>query len=141
MVKLTAKAAAALTKSLIALVGSGWAVLVLFLIIIAVAALLTSPFGILFSDENKDAEVTPVSVVIQEVNEEYNQRIDDIKNENTCDTLDVQYVGTGGSRGNIWIDILAVFAVKTALTDDGMDVFTIDQTRVGLIREVFWDMT
>jgi hypothetical protein len=141
MAKLTVKAAAALTKSLIALVGSGGAVLALFLIIIAVAALFASPFGLLFSDENKDAEVTPVSVVIQEVNEEYNQRIEDIKNDNTWDTLDVQYVGTGGSRGNIWIDILSVFAVKTALTDDGMDVITIDQTRVDLIREVFWDMT
>ncbi|TEB16212.1 Murein DD-endopeptidase MepM [Pelotomaculum sp. FP] len=141
MMKLTIKAAAALTKGLIALVGSGGAVLALFLIIIAVAALFASPFGLLFSDENKDAEVTPVSVVIQEVNEEYNQRIEDIKNDNTWDTLDVQYVGTGGSRGNIWIDILAVFAVKTALTDEGMDVFTIDQTRIDLIREVFWDMT
>lgn len=141
MAKLTVKAAAALTKSLIALVGSGGAVLALFLIIIAVAALFASPFGLLFSDENKDAGVTPVSIVIQEINEEYNQRIEDIKNDNTWDTLDVQYVGTGGSRGNIWIDILAVFAVKTALTDDGMDVVTIDQTRVDLIREVFWDMT
>lgn len=141
MAKLTVKAAAVLTKGLIALVGSGGAVLALFLIIIAVAALLSSPFGLLFSDENKDAEVTPVSVVIQEVNEEYNQQIEEIKNDNTWDTLDVQYIGTGGSRGNIWIDILAVFAVKTALAEDGMDVVTIDQTRVDLIREVFWDMT
>ncbi|NPV89660.1 MAG: M23 family metallopeptidase [Firmicutes bacterium] len=141
MVKLTVKAAAALTKGLIALVGTGGAVLALFLIIIAVAALLASPFGILFSDENKDTEVTPISVVIQEVNEEYNQRIEEIKNDNTWDTLDVRYIGTGGSRGNIWIDILCVFAVKTALTDDGMDVVTIDQTRVDLIREVFWDVT
>ncbi|WP_207642060.1 M23 family metallopeptidase [Syntrophomonas zehnderi] len=83
----------------------------------------------------------PISRVVQEVNEEYNQRIEDIKNDNTWDTLDVQYIGTGGSRGNIWIDILAVFAVKTALTDDGMDVATIDQTRIDLIQEVFWDMT
>ncbi len=141
MAKLTVKAAAALVNGLIALVGGGEAVLALFLIIIAVAALFVSPFGLLFSDENKDVEVTPVSVVIQEVNEEYNQRIGDIKNDNTWDTLDVRYVGTGGSRGNIWIDILAVFAVKTALTDDGMDVVTIDQIRVDLIREVFWDMT
>ena len=141
MAKLTVKAAAALVNGLIALVGAGGAVLALFLIIIAVAALFASPFGLLFSDENKDAEVTPVSVVIQEVNEEYNQRIEEIKNDNTWDTLDVQYVGTGGSRGNIWIDILSVFAVKTALTDEGMDVVTIDQTRVDLIREVFWDMT
>jgi murein DD-endopeptidase MepM/ murein hydrolase activator NlpD len=141
MMKLTLKAAAVLTKGLIALTGSSGAVLALFLIIIAVAALLSSPFGLLFSDENKDAGVTPVSTVIQEVNEEYNQRIEEIKNDNTWDTLNVQYVGTGGSRGNIWIDILAVFAVKTALTEDGMDVVTIDQTRVDLIREVFWDMT
>ena len=141
MVKLTVKAAAALAKGLAALVGTGGAVLILFLIIIAVAALLSSPFGILFSDENKDAAVTPVSVVIQEVNEEYNQQIEDIKNDNTWDTLDVRYTGTGGTRGNIWIDVLTVFAVKTALADDGMDVATIDQTRINLIREVFWDMT
>ncbi|SFH31408.1 Peptidase family M23 [Desulfotomaculum arcticum] len=141
MAKLTVKAAAVLIKGLIALVGAGWAVLVLLLIAIAVAALLESPFGLLFSDENKDAEATPVSIVIQEINEEYNQRIEDIKNDNTWDTLDVEYVGTGGSRGNIWIDILATFAVKTALTDKGMDVFTIDQARADLIREVFWDMT
>ncbi len=141
MAKLAVKAAAVLTKGLIALAGSGGAVLALFLIIIAVATLLSSPFGLLFSDENKDAGVMPISIVIQEVNEEYNQRIEDIKNDNTWDTLDVQYVGTGGSRGNIWIDILAVFAVKTALTDEGMDVVIIDQTRVDLIREVFWDMT
>lgn len=141
MAKLTVKAAAGLTKGLIALVGAGGTALVLLLIIIAVAALLASPFGLLFSDENQDSDVTPVSVVIQEVNEEYNQRIEDIKNDNTWDTLDVRYVGTGGSRGNIWIDILAVFAVKTALTDEGMDVFTIDQARADLIREVFWDMT
>jgi len=141
MAKLTVKAAAVLTKGLIALAGAGGTVLALFLIIIAVAALLSSPFGLLFSDENQDAGVTPVSVVIQEVNEEYSQRIEDIKNDNTWDTLDVQYVGTGGSRGNIWIDILAAFAVKTSLTDEGMDVATIDQTRVDLIREVFWDMT
>jgi len=141
MAKLTVKAAAGLIKGLIALVGSGGAALALLLIIIAVAALLASPFGLLFSDENQGADVTPVSVVIQEVNEEYNQRIEDIKNDNTWDTLDVRYVGTGGSRGNIWIDILAVFAVRTALTEDGMDVFTIDQARADLIREVFWDMT
>ena len=141
MVKLTVKAAAALVRGLAALVGTGGAVLALFLIIIAVAALLASPFGILFSDENKDAEVMPISNVVQEVNEEYNQQIEDIKNGNTWDTLDVRYIGTGGSRGNIWIDILAVFIVKTAMTGDGMDVVTIDQTRVNLIREVFWDMT
>ncbi|WP_205079460.1 peptidoglycan DD-metalloendopeptidase family protein [Pelotomaculum sp. FP] len=141
MAKLTVKAVAALVNGLITLVGAGGAVLGLFLIIITVAALFASPFGLLFSDENKDAEVTPVSVVVQEVNEEYNQRIEEIKNDNTWDTLDVQYVGTGGSRGNIWIDILSVFAVKTALTDEGMDVVTIDQTRIDLIREVFWDMT
>lgn len=141
MVKLTVKAAAALAKGLAALVGTGGAVLILFLIIIAVAALLSSPFGILFSNENKDAAVTPVSVVIQEVNEEYNQQIEDIKNDNTWDTLDVRYTGIGGTRGNIWIDILAVFAVKTALAENGMDVVTIDQARIDLIREVFWDMT
>lgn len=85
--------------------------------------------------------VKAAAALTKGLNEEYNQQIEDIKNDNTWDTLDVQYIGTGGSRGNIWIDLLAVFAVKTALTDDGMDVFTIDHIRADLIREVFWDMT
>jgi len=143
MVKLTVKVAAALVKGLVALVGTGGAVLVLFLIIIAVAALVSSPFGIFFSDENKDAEVTPISNVVQEVNAEFAARIEDIKAGNDdVDSVEIHYSGSADNiRVDNWMDVVAVFAVKTAMDEEsGMDVATIDTTRIDLIKSVFWDM-
>jgi len=139
--KLIVKAVAEAVKGILALLSALGPFLVIVIFVCAIAALISSPFGLFFSGQDTGADITPVAVVIQEVNEEYNQRIEGIKDSHAYDTLDVQYIGSGGSRGNIWIDILAVFAVKTALDDDGMDVVTIDQTRAGLIRDVFWDMT
>ncbi|MCB8818593.1 hypothetical protein [Desulfosporosinus shakirovi] len=143
MVKLTVKAAAALAKGLAALVGTGSAVLVLFLIIIAVAALVSSPFGIFFSSENKDPEVTPISNVVQEVNTEFAARIENIKADH--DDVDSVVIHHSGSADNIrvdnWMDVVAVFAVKTAMDQEsGMDVAAIDMTRINLIKSVFWDM-
>ena len=40
-----------------------------------------------------------------------------------------------------WRQVLAVFACKTAGTDDGVDVTVLDPDRVERLRAVFWDMT
>lgn len=141
--KLVVKAAAALVKGLAALVGAGGAVLVLFLIVAAVAALIASPFGIFFSDEDKSADVTPISNVVQEVNVEFNQQIEDIKQAHSyVDSVEIHYPGSADNiRVDNWMDVVAVFAVKTATdTENGMDVVTIDTTRIDLIKAVFWDM-
>ena len=143
MVKLTVKATAALVKGLAALVGTGGAILVLFLIIISVAALVSSPFGIFFSGENNDAEVTPISNVVQEVNIELAARIEDIKTSNSyVDSVEIHYSGSADNiRVDNWMDVVAVFAVKTTTDiENGTDVATIDTTRVDLIKSVFWDM-
>ncbi len=143
MVKLTVKATAAMAKGLVALVGTGGTVLVLFLIIIAVAALVSSPFGIFFSGENKDAEVTPISSVVQEVNTEFADKIEKIKSDHSnVDSVEINYAGSAdNTRVDNWMDVTAVFAVKTAMDkENGMDVATIDTTRIDLIKSVFWDM-
>lgn len=143
MVKLTAKAAATMVKGLVALVGTGGAVLALFLIIFAVAALVSSPFGIFFSGENKDVEVTPISNVVQEVNAEFAARIEKIKSDyNNVDSVEINYVGSAdNTQVDNWMDVTAVFAVKTTMDkENGMDVATIDTTRIDLIKSVFWDM-
>ena len=143
MVKLAVKATAALVKGLIALVGTGGAVLSLFLVIIAVAALVASPFGIFFSDENKDTDVSPISSVVQEINAEFDSNIEDIKEAHDyVDSVEIHYSGSSDNiRVNNWVDVIAVFAVKTSMDkENGMDVATIDTTRIGLIKSVFWDM-
>lgn len=141
--KLVVKAAAALVKGLVALVGAGGTVLVLFLIVAAVAALIASPFGVFFSGEDKSADVTPISNVVQEVNAEFNQRIEDIKQAHSyVDSVEIYYPGSADNiRVDNWMDVVTVFAVKTAMdTESGMDVVTIDTTRIDLMKAVFWDM-
>ncbi|MBS4026639.1 MAG: hypothetical protein KGZ96_13375 [Clostridia bacterium] len=139
MLTLTVKVTAVLVKGLVALMGIGGAVLALLLIVIAASALVSSPFGIFFSSENKDAEVTPISNVIQVVNAELIARIEDIKvDHDYVDSVETHYPGIWVDN---WIDVVAVFAVKTAMDEEsGMDVATIDTTRVDLIKSVFWDM-
>lgn len=140
--KLTVKAAAAIVRGLLALAGIGGPGLVLVVIVIAAAALIASPFGILFSGDNTDSGVQSVSGVVQQVDTEFNQKISEIEQSNPHDSVNIQYVGSAdNTRVDNWLDVLAVFAVKTATnSQDAMDVATLDTTRVGLLKDVFWDM-
>lgn len=140
--KLTAKAAAAIVRGILALAGIGGPGLVLIVIVIAAAALIASPFGILFSGDNTDSGVQSVSSVVQQVDVEFNQKISDIEQSNPHDNVNIQYVGSAdNTRVDNWLDVLAVFSVKTAMnSQDARDVTTIDTTRVGLLKGVFWDM-
>ena len=55
--------------------GGGAVVLVLLLTVILVAAIVASPFGILFSNESREAGVVPISAAVAQVNYEYNERL------------------------------------------------------------------
>lgn len=140
--KLTSKAAAAIVRGILALAGIGGPGLVLIVIVIAATALITSPFGILFSGGNTDSGVQSVSSVVQQVDAEFNQKISDTEQSNPHDSVNIQYVGSAdNTRVDNWLDVLAIFAVKTATnSQNAMDVATIDTTRVGLLKGVFWDM-
>lgn len=140
--RLIAKVAAALVKGMVALL-SACGPLVEIIVFIAAVALIASPFGIFFSDEDKSADVTPISNVGQEINAEFNQRIEDIKQAHSyVGSVEIHYPGSADNiRVDNWMDVVAVFAVKTATdTENGMDVVTIDTTRIDLIKTVFWDM-
>lgn len=140
--KLVIKAAAAAIKSLVALIGGGATVIVLVVIIAIVAALISSPFGLFFSDEDDSLDTTPISQAVQDLNQERTARIEEIKAEHSyVDSIQMHHEGSPDGADH-WYDILAIFAVKTALDDEnGMDVVTIDSTRLDLLAEVFWDMT
>ena len=140
--KLTAKATAAIVRGILALAGIGGPGLILLVIVVAAAALIASPFGILFSRSNTDSGVQSISGVVEQANAEFNQKISDIEQSNPHDSVSIQYVGSAdNTRVDNWLDVLAVFAVKTATnSQDAMDVATLDTTRVGLLKDVFWDM-
>ena len=116
--------------------GGGEVVLVLFLTVILVAAIVASPFGILFSNESREAGVVPLSAAVAQVNYEFNERLETLQTADDYDSISVD------GQAADWIEVLAVFAVKVAGADvDATDVATMDADRIARLKAVFWDMT
>lgn len=117
--------------------GGGAVVLVLLLTVILVAAIVASPFGILFSNESREAGVVPISAAVAQVNYEFNERLETLQTADDYDSISV----TGQPAD--WIEVLAVFAVKVVGSNDAdaADVATMDADRIVRLKAVFWDMT
>ena len=116
--------------------GGGAVVLVLILTMILVAAIVASPFGILFSNESREAGVVPLSAAVAQVNYEFNERLETLQTADDYDSISVD------GQAADWIEVLAVFAVKVAGADvDATDVATMDADRIARLKAVFWDMT
>ena len=117
--------------------GGGAVVLVLLLTVILVAAIVASPFGILFSNESREAGVVPLSAAVAQVNYEFNERLETLQTADDYDSISVD------GQAADWIEVLAVFAVKVAGSNDAdaADVATMDADRIVRLKAVFWDMT
>lgn len=134
--KKLAEAAAKAVKELIsalASLGGGTALFIVFSIVIVAGAFLASPLGILFADEQESDDTVPLATAIAEIQGEYHAELERLQNG---DFASVQIVGQAPD----WREVVAVFASKTAGAEDGVDVFTLDEERVELLRQVFWDM-
>ena len=134
--KKLAEAAAKALKELIsalASLGGGTALFIVFSIVIVAGAFLASPLGILFADEQESDNTVPLATAIAEIQGEYHAELERLQNG---DFVSVQIVGQAPD----WREVVAVFASKTAGAEDGVDVFTLDEERVELLRQVFWDM-
>ena len=134
--KKLAEAAAKAVKELIsalASLGGGTALFVVFSIVIVAGAFLASPLGILFADEQESDDTVPLATAIAEIQGEYHAELERLQNG---DFVSVQIIGQAPD----WREVVAVFASKTAGAEDGVDVFTLDEERVELLRQVFWDM-
>ena len=127
-----AKAVKELIDALIAL-GGGTALFIVFSIVSVAGAFLASPLGILFADEQQADDTVPLATAIAEIQGEYNAELEELQNG---DYVSIQIVGQAPD----WREVVAVFASKVAGAEDGMDVFTLDEERVELLRQVFWDM-
>ena len=116
--------------------GGGAVVLVLFLTVILVAAIVASPFGILFSNESREAGVVPISAAVAQINYDFNAELEALQTADDYDSISVD------GQAADWIEVLAVFAVKVAGADvDATDVATMDADRIARLKAVFWDMT
>ena len=135
---LSKKAAIATTKAVKALIGAlsalmGGVVLVAALcVIFLVAAVIASPFGILFANEPSPGAV-PLNVAVSQINMELTDKLS-LLQAGTYDSIDIQGAGPD------WREVTAVFACKTAMGADSVDVAALTPDRVERLKAVFWDM-
>lgn len=130
------KMAIVAVKSLVAAIAAGgWVAVVVVIIICLVGLIATSAFGIFFTGGDMGDGNPTLRTVIQETNQEYSEKIEQLKNENTHDEL----ILTGSQVS--WTEVLAIFAVKTTTNaENALDVVTLDEQRRKLLKNIFWDM-
>lgn len=123
------------TKTLVAAIAAGgWVSVVVIILICLVAALCSSFYGIFFSSETSQSGMN-ITSVIQQINNEFDDKIDEIKSSGSFDGVEVI-----GSRSN-WKDVLSIYAVKTTTDENNpMEIATVDETKKSILSSIFWDM-
>lgn len=123
------------TKALVnAIIAGGWVSVVVIILICLVAALCSSFYGIFFSSETSQSGMN-ITSVIQQINNEFDDKIDEIKSSGSFDGVEVI-----GSRSN-WKDVLSIYAVKTTTDKNNpMEVATVDENKKSILSSIFWDM-
>ncbi len=126
------------TKSLISLIAAGGSVAFIIILVICISGLLLgSAFGVFYSNEKANENTPVMKEVVNQLNNEFAERIRKIQNDNSHDTLEI----SGNSTISNWQEILAVYAVRTTSDpSNGMEVATLDDEKVGILRNIFWDM-
>ena len=129
------KAIIAGTKALIAAIAAGgWIAVVVIIVICLIGLLIGSVFGIFFSGEDSGTGMT-MPAVVREINTEYDNRLEEIKNGTAHDVLEMS-----GSRA-VGKEVLAVYSVKTATDPDNpQEVATMDESKKQFLADIFWEM-
>lgn len=131
------------TKALVAfLLAGGWVVVLIITVVCLIALLVGSVFGIFFASEDTGSTITveniqqPVTMnkVIADLNKEFIDKITQIQRNNPYDEYDIT-----SSRAE-WKDILAVYSVKVNGGNNGTDVITINDEKVKILKDIFWEM-
>ena len=133
------RAIAAAAEKLVAAIGAGGATAVaVVILILLVGFLFASPLGILFAGEDTGTEIK-IPDAVATLNGEFTDEIYRIMEEHPYDELDVQE-GMEAAMLQNWRNVLAVYAVKVSTDEEhGLDVITMDEEKLQLLREIFFD--
>lgn len=135
--------AQAFVKSILTALGGMSVALVVFVIIAAVMAVVSTSFGIFFSTFDNTAGTKQVAQIVAETNYEFNQKVKEIENSVAYDSIVYHCLPDGGSDLLItnWTDVVAVFSARVSGDKNhALDVVTMDEKREKLLKETFWDM-
>lgn len=129
------KAIIAAAKSLITMLMAGGSLALIAILVISMIGLLVgSVFGIFFSIEKTSSNSITMKEVIAECNTEFSNKLESIQNQNQH--------GDYVLEGNIalWKDILLIYSVKQSNGLNQTDVITLNQSKVNIVKQIFWDM-
>ena len=135
--------AQAFVKSILAALGGMGAALVIFVIIAAVMAVVSTSFVIFFSTFDHTEGTKQVAQIVAETNYEFNQKVKEIENSVAYDSIVYHCLPDGSSELLItnWTDVVAVFSARVSGDQNhALDVVTMDEKREKLLKETFWDM-
>lgn len=75
-----------------------------------------------------------MSSVIAEINNDFTTKITDIQKNNEHDEYDIN------SNRASWNDILAIYTVKVSGGKDDVELMTLSDERIQILKSIFWDM-
>ena len=130
--KATGRTAKDLLSALASYCG-GTVLIIVLCAVILVGALISSPMGILFSDEASGDDGVSLTSAIGQISSEYSAQLRSLRAG--YDSFSI--VGHAPK----WKDVIAVYACQTAGRDDGTEVLTLDAEHIQMMKDVFWDMT
>ena len=133
------RAIVAAAEKLAAAIGAGGAAAVsVVVVILLVGMLFASPLGILFAGEDTGTEIK-IPDAVATLNSEFTDEIYCIMEDHPYDELDMQE-GMEAAMLQNWRNVLAVYAVKVSTDEEhGLDVITMDEEKLQLLREIFFD--
>ena len=142
-VKVATKAVVAAGKAVVAgvksigaiIAGGGIPAVVVIIIICLIGAIGGTCFGIFLANDETTGTNKTMSQAISELTSEHYANLTAMKASYTYDLLEVK-----GNTSINWKDVLAVYAVKTTSGDNPLEVVTLDDTKIDLLRDIMKDM-
>lgn len=130
------KAVVAGAKSIGAIIaGGGVPAVIVIIIICLIGAIGGTCFGIFLANDETTGTQKTMSQAISELTSEHYANLTAMKASYTYDLLEVQE-----NTSINWKDVLAVYAVKTTSGDNPLEVVTIDDEKMELLRGIMKDM-
>lgn len=118
-----------------AIAAGGVPAIVIVIVICLVGAIGGTCFGIFLANDETTGTNKTMSQAISELTSEHYANLTAMKASYTYDLLEVR-----GNTSINWKDVLAVYAVKTTSGENPLEVVTLDDAKMELLREIMKDM-
>lgn len=135
------KSIAAAVKELIAAIAAGgWVAVLIIVVVLLVAAILGSVFGIFASEKGYDNDAPSMPDVVSQINSDFSTKIDSIIEINPHDKLVINNNGSASMVAS-WDEVLTIYDVLVATDPENpTEVATLDNAKIEKLKAVFWGM-